>query len=58
LKPIEIIGCLIEKKYKVKFPKNDPSQRKEVLEFVHSYVCDLSEKYLGDAYYFVYFIDD
>jgi len=47
------------KQYKVKFQRNGlPSRRKHILELVHTNVCSIFAKSLGDTLYFAAFIDD
>jgi len=50
---------MVGKKTKVSFKKNPPSRKSELLELVHSDVCDpLKVKSFSGALYFVTFIDD
>ncbi|KAL4323581.1 hypothetical protein GQ457_11G003910 [Hibiscus cannabinus] len=53
------IHCLAGKQHKVSFRRgNHPHRRKYVLDLVHTDVCSMNEKSMGDALYFVTFIDD
>jgi len=51
--------CMVGKRTRVSFKKHPPSRKSELLELVHSDVCDpLKVKSFSGALYFVTFIDD
>ncbi|RDX88387.1 hypothetical protein CR513_30024, partial [Mucuna pruriens] len=51
--------CMVSKQTRVSFKKHPPSRKSELLELVHSDVCDpLKVKSFSGAFYFVTFIDD
>ena len=51
--------CLVEKQNRVVFKSHPPSRKSEILDLVHSDVCDpMKTRTLGGSAYFVTFIDD
>ncbi|CAL1354730.1 unnamed protein product [Linum trigynum] len=54
------VDCLVGKQNRVAFKSSIPSRAKNVLDLVHSELCepDVNVKSLGGARYFVTFIDD
>ncbi|CAN0906841.1 Retrovirus-related Pol polyprotein from transposon TNT 1-94 [Linum grandiflorum] len=52
------IDCLAGKQNRVAFKSYPPSRAKNMLDLVHSDLCEADSKSLGGARYFVTFIDD
>lgn len=52
-------GCIMGKQHKIPFPKASQSNSTNILELIHSNVCDLMQiASLGGVKYFTLFIDD
>ena len=52
------VDCLAGKQNRVAFRSSPPSRAKNVLDLVHSDLCEADSKSLGGARYFATFIDD
>ncbi|CAN1245512.1 Retrovirus-related Pol polyprotein from transposon TNT 1-94 [Linum grandiflorum] len=52
------VDCLAGKQNRVAFKSSPPSRAKNVLDLVHSDLCEADSKSLGGARYFATFIDD
>ena len=52
------IECIYEKQHRVAFQNFSPSRKLNPLELMHTDVCYMKDKSLGDAVYFMTFIDD
>jgi transposase InsO family protein len=50
--------CLAGKQHRVSFKSQAPHKKPEVLDLVYSDVCKISVRLMGEAKYFVTFIDD
>ena len=50
--------CLVGKAHRVSFHTYPPSRRLNVIDLIHIDVCTMQTRTVGDALYFVTFIDD
>ena len=50
--------CLFGKAHRVAFHTNPSSRRSNVIDLIHTDVCTMQTRTVGDALYYVTFIDD
>ena len=50
--------CLVGKAHRVAFHTYPPSKRPNVIDLIHTDVCNMQTRTVGGAHYFVTFIDD
>ena len=52
------VHCFVRNTHRVPFKSFSPSQKSQILDLIHTDVCMIQSRSIGDAHYFVTFIDD